>query len=421
MADVCRTLADDSPLPIAVTQGETHVVRYASPALCRLLGRPADGVVGRSLTQVLPTSQVEAATNLMDRVFRTGTPEPATGLGQPGQAHGMFIAWPFQGDDRRPAGLVVQISDTTSLVLALQSDAESAQQLLEVNQRLLVAGLRSQEQADAAESISAALVDVAEAHRLRLIAEQEARDAAEDALRVRDRFLSIAAHELRTPVTAVKLASQVVLADLYDGTLDPDRAARHLSGIVLAADRLEALIRDLMDVSRMRSGHLLLELRPMELSALVDTVALRYSDIVSVNHRLVMDLPSTPLVLVGDPWRLEQVVENLFSNAMKYSPDGGAVSVRLCRVPASGQDADGALLSVTDSGIGLPASEHEAIFEPFGRATNAVQSGIPGMGLGLHISRQIVEGHGGRLWAESIGANEGTTFWMWLPLEQPAP
>jgi signal transduction histidine kinase len=75
---------------------------------------------------------------------------------------------------------------------------------------------------------------------------------------------------------------------------------------------------------------------------------------------------------------------------------------------------------VSDSGIGLPASEHAAIFEPFGRATNAVQSGIPGMGLGLHISRQIVEGHGGRLWAESIGANEGTTFWMWLPLEQPA-
>jgi signal transduction histidine kinase len=125
-------------------------------------------------------------------------------------------------------------------------------------------------------------------------------------------------------------------------------------------------------------------------------------------------------VLVGDPWRLEQVVENLFSNAMKYSPDGGAVSVLLRRVPASGHDPDGALLSVTDSGIGLPAGEHEAIFEPFGRGTNAVESGIPGMGLGLHISRQIVEGHAGRLWAESNGANGGTTFWMWLPLEQPA-
>ena len=111
----------------------------------------------------------------------------------------------------------------------------------------------------------------------------------------------------------------------------------------------------------------------------------------------------------GDAGRLEQVLDNLLSNALKYSPDGGDVLLQLRRA------SHGVLLAVRDKGIGLPAGEEERIFEPFRRGSNAVVRKLPGIGLGLHISRQIAEAHGGTLRAESQGAGSGTTLTLWLP------
>lgn len=109
---------------------------------------------------------------------------------------------------------------------------------------------------------------------------------------------------------------------------------------------------------------------------------------------------------------MEQVLENLLSNAVKYSPGGGAVVLRIHQVTG------GVVLTVQDSGIGLPAGEAERIFEPFRRATNAAAHGLPGIGLGLYISRQIAEVHGGTLRAESGGEGVGTTMTLWLPAPQ---
>jgi signal transduction histidine kinase len=114
-------------------------------------------------------------------------------------------------------------------------------------------------------------------------------------------------------------------------------------------------------------------------------------------------------MVAGDAGRLEQIQDNLLSNAVKYSPGGGEIGVSLR------QAIDGVVLIVSDAGIGLPAGAHERIFEPFGRAANATQQGLPGMGLGLHICRQIAEAHGGRMWAESPGEDRGTIVSMWLP------
>src|SRR5207253_2231456 len=99
--------------------------------------------------------------------------------------------------------------------------------------------------------------------------------------------------------------------------------------------------------------------------------------------------------LVADPQRLQQVMSNLLENAVKYSPEGGAVEISLRT------DGAGVLVSVADTGIGLPTTAAETIFEPFGRASNAQKQQLPGMGLGLYIARQIVEQHGGRIWADS--------------------
>jgi signal transduction histidine kinase len=128
---------------------------------------------------------------------------------------------------------------------------------------------------------------------------------------------------------------------------------------------------------------------------------------------LELGLPAGPCPIVADASRLEQVLANLLDNAVKYSPEGGAIEVILR------SEGDGILIQVRDEGIGLPPGAAESIFEPFGRATNTRD--IPGMGLGLSICRSIVEQHGGRIWAESRGEGCGATINVWLPCEGPAP
>jgi signal transduction histidine kinase len=126
--------------------------------------------------------------------------------------------------------------------------------------------------------------------------------------------------------------------------------------------------------------------------------------------RVFGELPS----LTADPHRLQQVLSNLLENAVKYSPAGGDVEVTL-RI-----DGLGVLVCVSDSGIGLPTTAAETIFEPFGRASNAQRQQLPGMGLGLYIARQIVEQHGGRIWADSAGEGLGTQVSVWLPIRATA-
>jgi signal transduction histidine kinase len=160
----------------------------------------------------------------------------------------------------------------------------------------------------------------------------------------------------------------------------------------------------------MRSGELLLRLTPVDLVELVSTVALRYAQTLGERHHLTTDLPAAPLVVAGDAGRLEQILDNLLGNAVKYSLAGGQISVSLREA------VDGIVLTVTDEGIGLTTGAHDRIFEPFGRAANARRQGIPGMGMGLHICRQIAEAHGGRMWAHSDGEGLGMTVGLLLPL-----
>jgi signal transduction histidine kinase len=234
--------------------------------------------------------------------------------------------------------------------------------------------------------------------------------AAQEALRVRDQFLSIASHELRTPITAIRATAQLLQRLRTRRTLDDARLERLLRTFGEESERLGHLANDLLDVSRLRTGQLELHLTPVDLGALVRRVAQR-ARALGARHALQVEVPRG-LIIMADAGRLEQVLENLLGNAIKYSPDGGRVAVTAERA------GDGVHLSVRDSGIGLPEGTAAAIFEPFGRAPNAAARQIQGLGLGLYLSRGIVEQHGGRIWAESPGEDLGTTLHLRLPRGQ---
>jgi PAS domain S-box-containing protein len=264
-------------------------------------------------------------------------------------------------------------------------------------------------------------IDVTERHEAaeeidRLIAsEQAARTAAEQAMAARDTFLSIAAHEMKTPIAGVQVATQLLLRQQARGDLDAARLTRTLTMLDRAAHRLTLLTDELLDVSRLRSGQLFLDVRPVDVGATLAAAIDQARQGLDAAHRLIWEPPTRPIWIMADRRRLGQVFSNVLDNAIKYSPGGGEIVVVLR------QERDGAYAGISDTGIGLPPEATESIFEPFGRAANATRRYLPGMSLGLFICRGIVERHGGRIWATSAGEDLGTTVHIWLPWEPRGP
>jgi len=231
------------------------------------------------------------------------------------------------------------------------------------------------------------------------------------AIRARDDFLSIASHELRTPLTALKLRLDTAtrLFDDVASTSDPTEQARLGQAIAASArhvGRLERLIDDLLDVSRLRADRLSLTFERLSLTELVrETAARMGEELARAGSLLELDVPDE-IVAVGDRSRIEQVVTNLVTNAIKYAP-AKPVQVRLRA------DAGRARISVRDQGPGIARSEQRRIFEPYRRLASARHLG--GLGLGLYIGRQIAEAHGGSLSVESE-PGAGALFVLELPV-----
>jgi signal transduction histidine kinase/PAS domain-containing protein len=232
---------------------------------------------------------------------------------------------------------------------------------------------------------------------------------ARDAVHARDEFLSIASHELRTPVTAISGVAQLALRSHRRGTLDAGRLARVLEQLARSSQRLVTLTEDLLDVSRLQTGRFELRLEVFDIQSFVADLVERYQANLGEQHVLALETDDQPHDVQADSARLEQVLANLLSNAVKYTPTGGTITVSV-----RGAD-EGVRIRVRDTGIGLPPGTDETIFQAFGRAPNATHRQIQGLGLGLYICREIVERHGGRIWAESPGDGAGATFRFWLP------
>ncbi len=242
--------------------------------------------------------------------------------------------------------------------------------------------------------------------QLLLKSEQAARLAAERALQARNEFLSVAAHELKTPVTSLRGFSQLLLRQLNKrGTVDPAQLQRALETIDQQSAKLSVLLSQLLDLSRLEAGRLTLNKQTIDMTRFTSDVITAVQRTTS-SHALILETPPSLMAAV-DPIRLEQVLVNLLENAIKYSPDGGPIEISLRAEPAFMHFA------VTDHGIGIPADRRELIFERFYQAHGTGYLG--GMGLGLYISRQIVELHNGQIRAE-FPAEGGTRFIVSLPL-----
>ena len=236
---------------------------------------------------------------------------------------------------------------------------------------------------------------------------------ARAAVSLRDEFLSVAAHELKTPMTSLRGYAQLLTREFERGEVtNPERARRAASTIQVQSDKLARLVGQLLDVSRLQSGKLAVELKSSEMTDLlrevIDSTRPQLTD-----HTLVARLPGELWVWI-DPLRIEQVVTNLIDNAIKYSPDGGQIDIALSCNPTS----DVAVLTVRDRGIGVPLEHRAHIFDRFYQAhAGGALTSMAGMGLGLYISRQIVELHGGTIDAE-FPEDGGTRFVVRLPLTE---
>jgi two-component system, OmpR family, sensor histidine kinase MtrB len=251
------------------------------------------------------------------------------------------------------------------------------------------------------------------AHELRQVAETFNHLADRLARQSKERlaFLAGVAHDLRNPLSALKLA---VLA-LRPGHAPPteEKTERILAAVGRQVDRLDRMVGDLLDATRVESGHLELRIEPSDVRPLVNDVVELFRP-VSSQHALALTMPDAPVVVACDPARIEQVVANLLSNAIKYSPSGGPVSIVVVAA-ASGE----ASIAVSDQGMGIPASDRDRIFEPFQRSGRSREL-VPGVGLGLSVARKIVEGHGGRLEVESE-VGQGSTFRICLRALDESP
>ena len=240
-----------------------------------------------------------------------------------------------------------------------------------------------------------------------LAREQAAHAEADNANGIKDEFLALLSHELRTPLTSILGWSDL----LKEGTLDHIAAQRALETIGRNARSQRQLIDDLLDTSRIITGKMRLEVRPVELAPLIEIVVEAVRPAANArNIRLQTVLGPLTSPISGDPQRLQQIIWNLLTNAIKFTPKGGSVEVRLERIESHLE------LIINDTGEGIEAAFLPHVFDRFLQSDSSSTRRHGGLGLGLSIVRQLVELHGGSVTALSQGAGQGATFKVTLPL-----
>jgi len=366
---------DSAPIGMAYVD---HELRYRriNPRLAAMNGLPVAAHIGQRVRELFP--QVAATWEPQWRqVLATG--EPITDLVLSGAIpdgstrYALASYYPVRVGDGAVLGVGILVSDITQ-----QREAEQERA------RLLASEQAAREAAQAAQA------------------------SAEAAVQLRDAFLSVAAHELKTPLTSLLGQAQLLERRLAkDGQLT-ELNERSLQVVVGQARRLSHLISDLLDGAHLELGQLAIKRRPLDLARLTQQFVEELQP-TAPSHSFRLELPEGPLTVLADPIRMEQVIQNLLSNAVKYSQRGSEVRVELRRAD------DKALLTIHDQGVGIPAEAIPRLFERFYRVESSETASVSGVGVGLYVVREIVLLHGGAVRVDSM-PGQGSSFTVELPL-----
>jgi PAS domain S-box-containing protein len=243
---------------------------------------------------------------------------------------------------------------------------------------------------------------------------EEARIAAEAASQAKSDFLASMSHELRTPLNAI-IGFSEVLQEQYFGELN-EKQTGYVKDILESGKHLLSLINDILDLSKIEAGKEELELSQVSIEELLENSLVMIRE-KAMRHGIGLDLDISPevegLEITADERKLRQTMFNLLSNAAKFTPDGGAITVE------AKQEGEELIISVADTGIGIAPEHQERVFEEFYQVRGGMKDKTPGTGLGLSLTRRFVEMHGGRLWVESEGEGKGSRFSFTLPIREP--
>ena len=354
-----------APLLIAVLRGPDYVVELANPPMCeQIWRRPESDLLNRPLFEAMPELRDQVVEPMLARVYQTGAPyvsrETPVNLARRGgpveTLYFDFIYSAFRNVDGGIEGVFVVASDVTAQVLA-----------------------RNQ-------------VDVL-------------RQAAESANRAKDEFLAMLGHELRNPLSPILTALQLMKLRGEAGS------ERERIVIERQVSHLTRLVDDLLDVSRIARGKVELKTEIVEIGEVVAKAIEMSSPLFEQRAQsLAVDVPRRGLRVDGDPTRLSQIVSNLLTNAAKYTPRGGDISIR------AEQAGESVVVRVRDSGIGILPEALPRIFDLFVQGRQALDRSEGGLGIGLTIVRSLIERHGGSVSARSDGPGKGSEFTVRLPL-----
>jgi PAS domain S-box-containing protein len=370
-----RRLFEQAPGFVCFLRGPEHVFELVNDSYEHLVGKR--GIAGKKIRDVLPELEGQGYLELLTRVYSTGVPYVGRAMQVSLERGGVlepafvdFVYQPISDARGKVVGIFVQGYDITE-----QKKSEAQREKLE-NERM-------------------ALLDRAE----------RARAEAERANQLKDEFLATVSHELRTPLTAILGWLHI----MRGGKLPPDRTTRALETIERNARAQAQLVEDLLDVSRIMSGKLQLEVELVEITSVIEAALESVRPAAQAKSLEIVVAGASRAKVMGDATRLQQIVWNLLSNAVKFTPEGGRITVRIDdqRSPIE--------IVVTDTGKGIDESFLPHVFDRFRQAEGSTSRSYGGLGLGLAIVRHLTELHGGTITAASEGPGKGSTFTLRLP------